>query len=80
MHGERYLKGCKAAGIEPKAKNLQQATVIELDDDGNEVQGTLDNFVQPSQTWTKAGLLDHIVEYVVLSDLVCPFVCMLSCF
>jgi hypothetical protein len=70
-HGERYLKGCKAAGLTPKVKPSQAATVIELDDDGNEVQATLDMFIQPTPKWTKEGLLDHIVEYIVSNDMVC---------
>ena len=64
-HGDIYLKKCKEAGVDPHPraigsdKNDKNATLK---------QGNLDSFMQRMPTWTKQGLMEHIVQFVVADD------------
>lgn len=61
-HGPRYLKCCNQLNIAPVA------AAKEDDAASGGGQGTLDGFVQPSVSWSKGGLLDHVVQLVVSDD------------
>lgn len=52
------------AALPPHSKGL-------ADFDGLSVQGTLDGFAKPVPKWSKEGLLEHIVDFVVSDDQVC---------
>ncbi|KAF8801154.1 hypothetical protein BYT27DRAFT_7262185 [Phlegmacium glaucopus] len=60
-HGEQYLKKCKASKIEPHPRAL----AIKIEEEQEE---KIDGFLKPAPKWTKEGLLEHIIEFVVVDD------------
>ncbi|RDB19238.1 hypothetical protein Hypma_013493 [Hypsizygus marmoreus] len=65
-HGSIYLEKCDALGIKPN----DHACPVEDDDDDEQgpQQAKLDGFVRSTPKWTKEGLLEHIVQFVVEDD------------
>jgi hypothetical protein len=65
-HGSIYLAKCKAAGVTPNA--------LAIPEGGHNTAGAgvqqakLDGFVQQTPTWTKEGLVAHIVELIAVED------------
>jgi hypothetical protein len=65
-HGVIYLEKCKAAGVTP---NVLAIPADSHDSAGVDLQqAKLDGFVQQTPTWTKEGLVDHVVELIAMED------------
>ncbi|KAG6829548.1 hypothetical protein H0H87_010965 [Tephrocybe sp. NHM501043] len=73
-HGDIYLGACETLGITPNERACSNSQ--EDMDDLGEGQKNLDGFVHSQSKWTREGLLDHIIEFIVsarwgsMSDLV----------
>jgi hypothetical protein len=65
-HGPIYLAKCKAAGVTPNAFAIPEG--------GHDMAGVgfqqakLNSFVQQTPTWTKEGLVDHVIELIAMED------------
>ncbi|KAF5313763.1 hypothetical protein D9619_013714 [Psilocybe cf. subviscida] len=66
-HGEYYLKKCQELDIEPNASCIPEGGV-QTSPGTDTVQLTLGGFIESVPRWSKDGLLDHIVEFVVEDD------------
>ncbi|KIK78712.1 hypothetical protein PAXRUDRAFT_28559 [Paxillus rubicundulus Ve08.2h10] len=73
MHGKIYVAKCREANTTPN--HLAIPPTVTIGDDGSvttistgATQGTLEGFVQPTMKWSKEGMLEHIVEFVVRED------------
>jgi hypothetical protein len=65
-HGPVYVAKCKDMGIVPN-----MLAILEENDDIRDTglqQGKLDGFMRPNPTWTKEGLIDHVIELIVVED------------
>jgi hypothetical protein len=65
------LAGCKKEGIEPNKRVMSEVTKAEGPEGGGKLkeQRTLEDWtVAKVPQWTKAGLMEHIVELVVVDD------------
>jgi hypothetical protein len=72
-HGKIYIAKCREANTTPN--HLAIPSTVTIGDDGSvatistgATQGTLEGFVQPTAKWSKEGMLEHIVEFVVRED------------
>ncbi|KAH9007510.1 hypothetical protein EDB83DRAFT_2323720 [Lactarius deliciosus] len=64
-HREVYLKRCKDAGVDPHLR------AIGSDDNDKNVtltQVNLDGFMQRIPTWSKKGLMEHVIQFIVEDD------------
>lgn len=70
-HGPMYLQVCEELEIEPNQCAMPDPEDITPED--RPLQTSLDGFVQatPNVKWSKEGLLEHILEFVVAGDQVC---------
>ncbi|KAH9168616.1 hypothetical protein EDB89DRAFT_1909195 [Lactarius sanguifluus] len=61
-HREVYLKRCKEAGVDPHLRAIGND-----DNDKNMTltQVNLDGFMQRIPTWSKQGLMEHVIQFVV---------------
>jgi len=75
-HGEKYLRKCKNLKIEPNPICLPQTDDNKSQNKPNQ-QTNLQDYVTPIPKWTKEGLLEHILEFVVQDDQVISFICSL---
>jgi hypothetical protein len=67
-HGKPYLEGCKLAGVEP-SQRIMEAVTMAAGGGKLQAQRTLEDFtVAKVPQWTKDGLMEHIVELVVVDD------------
>lgn len=66
-HGAIYLAKCKDLGIPPNPAALQAAGTEQALPLG-EKQTDLHGFVKSTPKWTKEGLLEHILEFIILDD------------
>lgn len=67
-HGKIYLAKCKAGGITPNHFAILEGVDLEggeIASNQGHTQTSLDGFVHPVVKWTKEGLLDHIIKFVV---------------
>ena len=71
MHGKIYLTKCKALEIQPNPAVLLLKTEANSEDQ-KLTQPSLDQFL--TMKWSKEGLLEYLVNFVVQSDQVKPFV------
>lgn len=64
-HGKMYLEKCNELKIEPNPRALPSP-----EKNQPESQTSLDGFVQvkPSVRWSKEGLLEHILHFVISDD------------
>ena len=67
-HKNRYLAGCTHKGVEPNqcvlsaVKWVEQGTITQG-------QGSLEEWTaQKIPKWSKDGLMEHIVEFVIVDD------------
>ena len=67
-HGETYLKKCNELEIEPNPAALPQ---VDEPLEAVSSQQSLDGFVKTVPKWSKEGLLEHIIDFVVSDDQVC---------
>jgi len=65
-HGQIYLEKCEGLKIEPNPNKLPTATKDATKTDL--VQLSIDSFVKSVPKWSKEGLLEHIVDFVVSGD------------
>jgi hypothetical protein len=72
-HGKTYKMNCAEAkidmypGVEPAPDNSNNGPK----------NGQITLFMRPKQNWTKEGLLEHIIELVVVEDQVNAYICSL---
>jgi hypothetical protein len=67
-HKKLYLAGCEKERIEPNKRVMSEVTEAEGGGKLKE-QRTLDDWtVAKVPQWSKAGLMEHIVELVVVDD------------
>ena len=67
-HKESYLAGCKKEGVEPNQRIL---TLVTKAGEGTKTlgQGSLEEWAAgKAPRWLKEGLMEHIVELVVVDD------------
>ncbi|GLB42145.1 putative hAT family C-terminal dimerisation region [Lyophyllum shimeji] len=62
-HGPIYLAKCEKNGVTPNPRALGDD---EADED--EDQANLDGFVHAAPKWTREGLLEHVMQFVVEDD------------
>ena len=62
-HGKVYLEKCKEVGMEPVAAALPQQSQDSAS--VQDSQANLDSFVKSVPKWSKEGLLEHIINFVV---------------
>ena len=67
-HGKTYLAKCKELNFTPVSTALpeQQDGLGDLNEEST--QQNLDGFVKSILKWSKEGLLEHIVDFVVSDD------------
>lgn len=66
-HGETYKTKCEDNGVSmhPGVEN------IPVDTKGGPRDGDISKFMRPASKWTKEGLMEHLIELVVVEDKVC---------
>jgi hypothetical protein len=60
-----YLKKCKELEIDPVPAALPKA---DEPLEASSTQQSLDGFVKPMPKWSKEGLLEHLIDFVVSDD------------
>ena len=70
-HGDLYLKKCQELKIQPNPRVLPEPE----DGKSADQQTSLHSFIQVTSNvkWSKRGLLEHILQFVVSGDQVHPF-------
>ena len=71
-HGKYYLKKCAEHKIEPNKAAVPSKVAQESNELGL-VQPTINDFIKSAPKWSKEGLLEHLVDFVVSGDQVCYF-------
>ena len=66
MHSKAYLEKCKEVGMEPVMVALprQSQDSAPVQDS----QANLDSFMKSVPKWSKEGLLEHIINFVMSDD------------
>lgn len=67
MHGDYYLEKCAERKIEPNKAALPSKDGRDADEP-EWVQPSIGNFVKSIPKWSKEGLLEHVVDFVVSGD------------
>jgi hypothetical protein len=67
-HGETYLAKCKELNFTPVLAALPEQQDGSGDLNEESTQQNLDGFVKSVPKWSKEGLLQHIVDFVVSDD------------
>ncbi len=67
-HGETYLAKCKELNFTPVSAALPEQQDSSGDLNEESTQQNLDGFVKSVPKWSKEGLLEHIVDFVVSDD------------
>ena len=66
-----YLTKCKAGGVTPNHFAIMEGVDLkggEIASNQGHTQTNLDGFVHPVVKWTKKGLLDHNIKFVLTED------------
>jgi hypothetical protein len=72
-HGEMYLQKCRELEIDPDERALPKPETEKPA--GLSKQASLDSFVEapPNVKWSRQGLLEHIMDFVISDDQVNTF-------
>jgi hypothetical protein len=65
-HKAKYLAGCQSEQVEPNQRIMSAVTKT---GEGIKEQGSLEGWTIPkAPLWSKEGLMEHIIELVVVDD------------